>query len=275
MLRSSAALVLMTLFISFATYLDDGNKSQSEAAFLLIPSSKYAEAVSLGFKPLLADSIYLWSIQYYGDYTAIRSGEFIWRIFDVITDLDPDYKDPYFLGSLVMSLNYQDRELALALIQKGWDAHPDDWQFPYEAGFLAKESGQYERAAQYFYRAHQMTGAISKIKHLQAAMLKEAGRYVDSYRIWLEIFESTDNIWTKNSAARNIFDLKVILDEHLVRRAAEAYQARAGQTPPSLSALVQAGLLKTLPKDPNEEPYLYDPDTGALIPSSHFRLLKE
>lgn len=275
MFRSSAALVLMALFISFATYLDDGNKSQSEAAFLLIPSSKYAEAVSLGFKPLLADSIYLWSIQYYGDYTAIRSGEFIWRIFDVITDLDPDYKDPYFLGSLVMALNYQDRELALALIQKGWDAHPDDWQFPYEAGFLAKEAGQYERAAQYFNRAHQVPGAMSKIKHLQAAMLKEAGRYLDSYRIWVEILEATDNIWTKNSAARNIFDLKVILDNRLVNQAADAYQSRMGHPPDSLDSLVQAGLLKTLPKDPNEEPYLYDTETRALTPSSHFRLLKK
>ena len=71
---------------------------------LYLPSGKYLKVAALGFDGLLADLLYLWSIQYYGNYDIKDRYTYLERIYDqVITELDPHYLDPYLVGALIMT----------------------------------------------------------------------------------------------------------------------------------------------------------------------------
>src|SRR5712692_8762086 len=67
---------------------------------LYLPSGKYLKIAALGFDGILADTIYLWSIQYYGDYEIKDRYHYLEKIYtQVIAELDPHYLDPYLIGS--------------------------------------------------------------------------------------------------------------------------------------------------------------------------------
>ena len=71
---------------------------------LYLPSGKYLKVAALGFDGLLADLLYLWSIQFYGSYDIKDRYTYLERIYDqVITELDPHYLDPYLVGALIMT----------------------------------------------------------------------------------------------------------------------------------------------------------------------------
>ena len=56
---------------------------------LYLPSGKYLRVVSLGFPQVLADMIYIWSIQYYGNYEAEDRFKYLEHIYGgVISELE-------------------------------------------------------------------------------------------------------------------------------------------------------------------------------------------
>src|SRR5207247_10750367 len=127
---------------------------------LYLPSGKYLKVAALGFDGLLADLLYLWSIQYYGNYDIRDRYDYLERIYDqVITELDPHYLDPYLIGALIMTTEARQPEMALRLLDKGVERNPDQWIIPFEAGFLCYDDlHDYRRAAGYFERAPRIPG---------------------------------------------------------------------------------------------------------------------
>src|SRR5437867_10864498 len=81
---------------------------------LYLPSGRYLKVAALGFDGLLADVIYLWSIQYYGDYAIADRYDNLEQIYSkVIAELDPHYIDPYLIGSMIMTAEARQPEKAL------------------------------------------------------------------------------------------------------------------------------------------------------------------
>src|SRR3989454_3389627 len=119
---------------------------------LYLPSGKYLKVAALGFDGLLADLLYLWSIQFYGSYDIKDRYTYLERIYDqVITELDPHYLDPYLVGALIMTAEARNPEMALKLLDKGVRANPDQWIMPFEAGFLCyNDLHDYRPAAGHF-----------------------------------------------------------------------------------------------------------------------------
>ena len=91
---------------------------------LFLPNGRYLAGASLGFEILLADTIYLWSIQYYGHRRTEEGRSYLRHIYHTVTDLDPKFIDAYLTGALVMAQDMKDPALAIELIDKGIENNP-------------------------------------------------------------------------------------------------------------------------------------------------------
>src|SRR5437867_12710220 len=218
---------------------------------LYLPSGKYLKVMALGFDGLAADMIYLWSIQYYGNYDIKDRYEYLERIYDqVITELDPHYLDPYLVGALIMTVEARNPEMALRLLDKGVRSNPDQWIMPFEAGFLCyNDLHDYKRAAVYFEKAAGIPGVHPLVRRLYAEMYNRAGDKRTSLKEWLEIYRTTNDPYVHNVAWNHAHDLKVDVDLADLRGAVSRFHEMEKRPPHRLLEVVVSGLLATLPRD--------------------------
>ena len=233
---------------------------------LYLPSGKYLRVMALGFDGLLADVLYLWSIQYYGNYDIRDRYDYLEHIYDqVITELDPHYLDPYLIGALIMTTEARQPEMALRLLDKGVVHNPGQWIMPFEAGFLCyNDLHDYKRAAGYFEKALRVPGVHPLVRRLYAEMYDRAGDKRTSLREWSEIYRTAADDYVRNVAWNHVHDLKVDVDIAELTDAVSRFREREGRTPRRLQELLPSGTLRDLPRDPENRAYLYDPQEGTV-----------
>ena len=132
----------MAVLGSFAVWtsaqrVTDGVRNTWHDAYplLFLPNGRYLAAASLGFRNVLADVIYLWSIQYYGHHRTVEGRSYLRHIYNTITDLDPEFTDAYTTGALVMAQDMADPQMAIELLDRGIERNPDNWVLPWDAGW--------------------------------------------------------------------------------------------------------------------------------------------
>ncbi len=245
-----------------ARRLDRGGGSP----ILYLPSGKYLRIVSLGFDELLADVIYLWSIQYYGNYDIADRYDYLEKIYgQVISELDPRYLDPYLLGALIMTVEARRPDMALALLDKGIENNRDVWLLPFEAGFIAyNDMRDYVRAAGYFEEALRAPDVHPLVRRLYAEMHNRAGDKPASLKLWSEILETSDDEYVRRVAWNHVHDLRVEIDLESLRGAVARFAGREGRPPRSLRELGPRDGLRAMPVDPEGRSYLYDPGRGEV-----------
>ena len=244
------------------------------AQVLYLPSGEYLKAISLGYPEVLADAVYIWSIQYYGHYERADRFRYLEHVYaNVIAELDPRYIDPYLIGAMIMSVEANDAEMALRLLDKGIAANPEEWILPFDAGFLCYDRlHDYPRAARYFETALRMPQVPGAVRRLHAEMYNKMGDKRASLEYWSEVAREADSDYVRNVSSMHVHDLKIEVDLETLRAAVAAWRLRDGSLPPDLQALARARLIATLPFDPEGAAYLYDPRTGAVSCASRFRL---
>ncbi len=237
-------------------------------ALLFLPTGQYLDAASLGFQTALADALYLWSIQYYGHHRSMEGRRHLWRIYDVITDLDPRYQDAYLTGALVMAVDMGDAELALRLLDKGADRNPGEWIYLVEAGHYAWISlDDYERAAGYFDRALEIPGTPAILGRIRAGMAELSGDRQAALALWMDLYGEAVATGDDEIAAtswQHVYDLKIELDFEQLQGAVTRFRGERGRPPRVLDALRSQGYLASVPSSPTGEPYTYDPVTGTV-----------
>jgi tetratricopeptide (TPR) repeat protein len=243
---------------------------------LYLPSGKYLRALTPGYSEVLADFIFLWSIQYYSAYESGERYAYLDHIFSgVITELDPRYQDPYLVGAMIMALEAGDVERGLRLLDKGMAANPDNWLLPFEAGFYCYDSlHDYRRAARYFELAMRLPGAHPLVRRLHAEMHNRAGDRAASLAYWREIYLTAEDEYVRSVAWRHVHDLKIHVDLEILERALAIHRDRYGVHPRSLQALVAAEIIDRVPVQPRGEPYLYNRNTGQVRATERFILMR-
>jgi len=231
---------------------------------LYLPSGRYLKAASLGFDPILADVLYLWSIQYYSNYRVQDRYRYLEHIYrDVITELDPRYIDPYLIGSMIMTAEAHQPEMALRLLDKGIEHNPGEWILPFEAGYLCYSGiKDYARAARYFEIALRSPDVHPAVRRFHAEMYNRAGDARTSLREWGAIWEGTDDPNVRTIAWNHVHDLRVEVDLATLREGIARFAAARGRRPARLEDLVAAGIVDALPVDPEGGAYAYDPARG-------------
>ncbi len=232
---------------------------------MYLPSGKYMKALSLGNTNLLADLIYIWAIQYYSNYSIKERYDYLEKIFGVITELNPTWQDPYLIGALIMAYEVKRVDLALKLLNKGMHKNPDNWIFPWEAGFYCLSLlRDYKCSAYYFKKAMENPNSPDFVRRLFANSLFRAGELTASLKAWEEIYLTTENPYVKRVAYNHLYEVKMEIDRRIVEKARDEWEKKKGKPLPSLSFLVKEGLLKSIPKDIDGNEYLFDPEKRTI-----------
>ena len=269
---AAAAVCLAAALIVAGTdsRLQEMEKTRGAAHHLLyLPNGKYLRLVSLGNAPLLADLIYLWSIQYYGNFQIADRYTYVDHVYtNVITDLDPRYFDPYWIGSLILSVESHDLEHALGLLDKGFAKNPDQWIFPYLAGWECASAKQYDRAIVYFRKVAAVPSAPPDIGRLVAGMYQREGNTATALAEWTRIGQQTKDPAIRKVAENRIRALTTDQSLAELRAAIDRYRTQYGRPPARLGDLVREKILARLPEAGSEAGISYDPATGAVASGS-------
>lgn len=181
---------------------------------LFVPSATMVKAGASGFENMLADSLWLTLLQYYGEryFSENRDMVNLDAMFALITDLDPKFWYAYWLGAWALGDNGQ-TDAAIRLLEKGERLNPDHLHYPYLQGFVrflflsdfAGAAACFERAA---------TRPIAEwddqkrfARSLAARMYQKQGKDALALQIWENLAKSPDRA-TADIAKRNVKRIK-------------------------------------------------------------------
>lgn len=253
------------IFMGLKVRCDQVNRGRVPgSAIIYIPSGKYLKYATFGYSSVLADLIYLWAIQYYSDYSIADRFNYLEHIFSIIAELDPRYVDPYELGALVAVYEAGNLELGLKILDLGLEKNPDQWIFPFEAAHFAQMRKNYEIARLYYKKAMDIPGAPDIVKRLYAFTAFKTMDLETSWKMWLEIYQTTSEERVKKIANNHLYQVKAAMDKQLIERAVAQFKEKFGRYPYDLSQLVRTGLLREIPRDLDGLEYVYDPRTGEV-----------
>jgi hypothetical protein len=195
-----SGLVLSTLWVQKYRYRPTLHEK------LYLPSGKLVKEMSLGYREVTADIIWLSAVQYYGDF---RKGNHDLKYFrgliDIVTELDPHFTFAYLFGALVMSEDVGSFDEGMEILKDGMTKNPKSWQLPFEVGFLNfVNGGNNALAARYFELASKMPDAPEFTERFAAFVYSKAGNTESSIRMWEEYKEHTDSPFLKELAERYI-----------------------------------------------------------------------
>ena len=107
------------LFMGVKVIMDKIPRSKVPGASIIyIPSGKYLKHATFGYSSLMADLIYIWAIQYYGNYAISERYDHLDQIFSIIAELDPRYLDPYEVGAIIAVYEARDPYLAFKVLDR-------------------------------------------------------------------------------------------------------------------------------------------------------------
>ncbi|MCP4218926.1 MAG: hypothetical protein GY765_30110 [bacterium] len=245
--------------------------------FVTLPPGKSLRVLSFGYHHLVADMLFLWSIQFYSTYNLSNRYDYLEQVFNTITDLTPNYREVYLVGSWIMALELGDIEMGIRLLQKGSASMPNEWIFDYECGFYAyKNLKDYQRAAEYYKEAASRPTAPAMIRRREAHMIYLKDNLTEAYKMWLEIYKTADTRMAKDSAFNHLYQIKSEWDSQKLKTKLEEFKTKYGRYPDSLDALVKAGILKdeSVLKDFMGTPYKYQPRSGEITSRKVFKWKK-
>ncbi|MGE5343114.1 MAG: tetratricopeptide repeat protein [Candidatus Omnitrophota bacterium] len=267
------ALILLAGYLQFMfdRHYDYFKKQQT---FVTLPSGKTLRIVSFGFKNLVADMLFIWSIQFYSNYRLTNSYDYLERVFNTITDLTPRYKDPYLVGSWIMALEAHRVDMAMRLLEKGAKNMPDEWIFDSECGFYAYNMKDYKQAEIYFNRAAAHPSAPSYLRREKAHMVYMENNLPAAYAMWLEIYRTAKERIERDSAVNHLQQIKFEMDKRFLESRIAIFKQIYKRLPRSLEELKRVRLIDAVPQDFDGNDYLYDPGTGEVTAQKVFRWKK-
>jgi tetratricopeptide (TPR) repeat protein len=270
---SAALLLLLLLFLGCAGIVAlkrevdrIPRKKIPGASIIYIPSGKYLKYATFGYSSLVADLIYLWAIQYYTTYTIVDRFQNLEHIFSIIAELDPRYADPYEIGALIAVNEAKDLKLAYRILDLGLAKNPDQWIFPFEAGHYAQRARDYELAKKYYEKTMKIPGAPEIAKRLYAAAGFKAMDLEESWKTWLEVYNTAKDERIRKIAGKHLYQVKAASDINSLKEAIRRFREKYNRWPAELGELVRLRLIAVLPKDLDGKDYVYNPRTGEVTP---------
>ena len=97
--------------------------------------------VSLEFRSIVADFMFVRASQFYGgkvgnsEKATKDDWDWLYRNLDVITELDPYFQDPYYMGNGLLTWDAGMFNEANILLEKATISRTWDWWFPFLSGF--------------------------------------------------------------------------------------------------------------------------------------------
>ena len=235
---------------------------------LYLPSAEMLDLVSLGNQGLLADALYLWSIQYYSKYKLHEQFLYLETVYELITDLDPLYQDAYRIGALIMQLPTTDEEIhkksVICLYDKALRNMPDNYEIAEAAGWdMYVRYRDKPEAIRYFRSAAAVPSSPHRIKRFLAVWSEneEEWSFEDALEYWLEVRGEAESDYDVAVCEKQIYRLHASRDEAALDSVLQNWKLRHGICAGSWQQVVRAGWLQEVPVDYFGKDYRISPDT--------------
>jgi tetratricopeptide (TPR) repeat protein len=266
--------LLLTSAVSLQALRERGGElPEASGQLLYVQSPETLRRMALSFHSLLADVYWIRAVQHYGDTRLARTGDhnygLLYPLLDLTTSLDPHFDVAYQFGALFLAEAPPGgpgrADQAIALLEKGLEVQPNEWQLLQAIGFVHYWARQdYSTAADAFRRAARLPGAPSWLEPLAAVTLAEGGNRKGSRLMWQQILQSAADDWFKAEAKRRLQQLDAMDQLDALRGVVSAFQLRQGRVPASWAELAQAGYIRGAIVDPTGAPYRLDAGAVSL-----------
>ncbi|MBN2134222.1 MAG: hypothetical protein JW737_00675, partial [Acidobacteria bacterium] len=162
--KAGIAIIIILLLIT-VVFLQRNLDYKAEARrgfgknIIYLPNAEYAKYLTVGYDNILADYLYLWSIQFFYEKTDKERFSIIENVFNIITHLDPDYIEAYRIGAIMMIKDVyklhgdpEGLKMAFRLLNKGITNNPESWALPFEAATAAHFDLKDKKLANKYYQ---------------------------------------------------------------------------------------------------------------------------
>jgi hypothetical protein len=250
---------------------------------LYVTSGSALRRLTLAYHALAADVYWIRAIQYYGGTkrqlgteqqvatgtaptgasAARRDYSLLYPLLDLTTSLDPRFTIAYRFGAIFLAEPYPGGpgrpDLAIALLEKGLRARPDDWQYMRDIGFVYYWwQHDYGHAAEWFRRAGQQPGAPNWLAPLAASTLMQGGDRRSSRLMWQSILQTADVDWLRRAAERHLLQLRALDEMDALQPVVDRFANATGSVPSDWRPLLERKLLPGLPVDPTGVPLVLE-----------------
>lgn len=266
---TAGILLLACLFgsVIFLRRVDRVRTGATLEEVLYITSPKALKRLAIGYDGLLADVYWTRAIQYFGRHHFLQGGryELLAPLLEITTTLDPHLIVAYEFGANFVApappngAGMADR--AIRLMEFGIQQNPQEPKLYYALGFIYyMELKDYPKAAKTFEEGSLQPGAHQVMKILAAQAAQHAGETQTARMLWITTYKTVPEKDVRANALAHLEALQVDEQVTRVEDAVTLYGRKTGKLPPSLSALVAAGLLPGIPHDPDGNPFKLLPD---------------
>ena len=269
--KSIAWLLLFVVPLGFAGIWRMQHRIDAERASIteerdevLLRSPKLVKAMSLEYAPLLADIYWTRVVQYYGNkhLRGQANLDLLWPLLDISTALDPNLVIAYRFGAMFLSPAAPGGagrpDLAVQLIQRGIQANPEYWRLYEDLGFVYYfDLKDYQKASAAFLEGSKKPNALVWMKIMAAKVAAEGESFETSLFLWKDIYDTSADPSVKKNALMHLQLLTVKEDCKQLDALADEYAKRYGKRPSRMSDLVQAGLVRGIPRDPLGFAYVF------------------
>lgn len=218
---------------------------------------------SLGLNNLIADVIWLQTIQYYGGGLPYERYRELAKLIETTTELDPKFAYPYSFGLLILPGEGFTKE-AIKLGEKGLK-NPNlknNWEIPYYMAityrFNLKDKKQ---AAKYFEMASKRPGAPEMAGLMAGINYEKANQRLVAYKIYEGLYKKASNSYVRQRA-KDYMDHLVIMES--LERAGQIYKEKYGNFPVAVQDLVTKKIIQGIPEDPLKRGFVINPQTGLV-----------
>jgi len=240
-----------------------------DVLYLKAPQLKW---MCLGYTGLLADIYWTRAVQYYGSrhYLGVPSYDLLAPLLNIATDLDPKLTVGYEYGAAFLSppppTGAGRPDQAVALVEKGIRANPDNWRLYRCLGFIHyMDRKDYSAAAQAFLRGSKVPNAHPWLDLIAGKLAQKAGDIETARMIWSATFDTAEDSSTRENAADHLVAIQVAEDVTGLEKIVALYRDQTSRLPGSFGDLAQANMLAGIPLDPYRQPYVLNADGTVVV----------
>jgi hypothetical protein len=243
-------------------------------------SPEVARRLTGGFGGLAADWYWLATLQYVGrkleeqaqvDGTDVRTAveldrinavnpRALVRLIEMITTLDQRFTAVYEFAAVVLPT--VDVGGAVTLLERGIEAHPEQWYLHQQLAYVQWQRGDYLAAAEAFRRGARMTTA-AWMEHMAERMERRGDDPELARAMYARMYEQARDQQVKEWALKRLMELRSLSERQVIRQVLNSHVSATGQCPRTWTdvavALRATGLALDAqgpPIDPSGAPYV-------------------
>jgi tetratricopeptide (TPR) repeat protein len=265
-----ALAVAMAVAALASARLDRAALAVPEIEPVYLPKADYLRPMSLGWRNALANVLWFRTISYFGaHYRGDHTYPWLAAMCELVTDLDPRAEHVYRFAGVILPWEANQVDAGIALLQKGLRQFPDDWMLHYHLGFhYYFFKNDIDTALSHLREAMALPGVHPAIARLAAVLAQHQYGPETTLAFLQELADNVDSREVRGVVEEHMREARLAADLEHLQAAVDTYRQRTGAVPPSLQALVDAGLLADIPRDPFASGYELDPATGAVRSAS-------